>query len=72
MCPDTLKADRVEIRGFGSFGYRPHRQRRNPRSGDMVAVPAKYAPHFKPSKELREGVDKGDSNILNDHSTVRF
>lgn len=49
---------RVEIRGFGSFGlnYRPPRQGRNPKSGDKVKVPAKYVPHFKVGKELRERV----------------
>ena len=49
----------VEIRGFGSFGlnYRPPRVGRNPKSGEKVQVPAKYVPHFKAGKELRERVD---------------
>jgi integration host factor subunit beta len=49
---------RVEIRGFGSFGlnYRPPRQGRNPKTGDKVKVPAKYVPHFKAGKDLRERV----------------
>lgn len=52
------KGGRVEIRGFGSFGlnYRPPRQGRNPKTGDRVKVPAKYVPHFKAGKELRERV----------------
>ncbi len=51
---------RAEIRGFGSFGlnYRPPRQGRNPMNGDKVAVPAKYVPHFKVGKDLRERVNK--------------
>jgi len=60
---DTLsstlsRGGRVEIRGFGSFGlnYRPPRQGRNPKTGDKVKVPAKYVPHFKAGKELRERV----------------
>ena len=50
---------RIEIRGFGSFAlnYRPPRLGRNPKSGDRVQVPAKYVPHFKAGKELRERVD---------------
>ena len=54
------KGGRVEIRGFGSFGlnYRPPRQGRNPKTGDKVKVPAKYVPHFKAGKELRERVSK--------------
>ena len=53
--------DRIEIRGFGSFSlhYRPPRVGRNPKSGDPVSLPAKYVPHFKPGKELRERVNLG-------------
>jgi integration host factor subunit beta len=50
--------DRIEIRGFGSFSlnYRPPRQGRNPKTGEPVAVAAKWVPSFKPGKELRERV----------------
>lgn len=65
---DTLSATlsqggRVEIRGFGSFAlnYRPPRQGRNPKTGDKVKVPAKYVPHFKAGKDLRERVCKQKS-----------
>jgi integration host factor subunit beta len=52
----TLRAgNRIEIRGFGSFGltYRPTRLNRNPRTGERVQVPAKFVPHFKTGKDLR-------------------
>ena len=54
-----VRGDRIEIRGFGSFAlnYRPPRIGRNPKTGDKVQVPAKYVPHFKSGKELRERVD---------------
>ncbi|MCF8177434.1 MAG: integration host factor subunit beta [Sulfuritalea sp.] len=54
-----VRNDRIEIRGFGSFAlnYRPPRVGRNPKSGEKVQVPAKYVPHFKAGKELRERVD---------------
>jgi len=58
---DSLaRGDRVEIRGFGSFSlnYRPPRKGRNPKSGDPVSVPAKYVPHFKAGKEMRERVEE--------------
>ena len=60
---------RIEIRGFGSFAlnYRPPRVGRNPKSGDRVQVPAKYVPHFKAGKELRERVD-GNEEGHNDSS----
>lgn len=52
--------NRVEIRGFGSFAlnYRPPRTGRNPKTGEKVAVPGKFVPHFKPGKELRERVEQ--------------
>ncbi len=54
-----IQGQRIEIRGFGSFSlnYRPPRTGRNPKTGEKVDVPAKYVPHFKPGKELRDRVD---------------
>ena len=54
------RGDRIETRGFGSFdlNYRPPRIGRNPKSGEKVEVAAKYVPHFKAGKELRERVDQ--------------
>ena len=48
LAESLTRGQRVEIRGFGSFGlnYRPPRTGRNPKSGDEVQVPAKYVPHF--------------------------
>ena len=64
MSEALAKGDRIEIRGFGSFSlnYRPPRVGRNPKSGDKVSVPAKWVPHFKAGKELRERVD-GSLNV---------
>ncbi|MFZ4499410.1 MAG: HU family DNA-binding protein, partial [Burkholderiales bacterium] len=44
--------------GSFSLNYRPPRQGRNPKTGDTVPVPAKYVPHFKAGKELRDRVDE--------------
>lgn len=54
------RQDRVEIRGFGSFSlhHRPARTGRNPKTGEAVEIPAKYVPHFKPGKEMRERVNE--------------
>jgi integration host factor subunit beta len=59
MSETLATGDRIEIRGFGSFGlnYRPPRTGRNPKTGEKVQVPKKYVPHFKAGKELRERVD---------------
>ncbi len=60
MSDALVRGDRIEIRGFGSFAlnYRPPRVGRNPKSGEKVSVPAKWVPHFKAGKELRERVDQ--------------
>ncbi|MDQ2994848.1 MAG: integration host factor subunit beta [Pseudomonadota bacterium] len=51
--------ERIEIRGFGSLklNFRPPRNAHNPKTGEKVATIAKYTPHFKPGKELRERVN---------------
>ncbi|MER2519338.1 MAG: integration host factor subunit beta [Bdellovibrionales bacterium] len=48
--------NRVELRGFGAFSVkrRDARQGRNPRTGQTVAVSAKYVPFFKTGKQLRD------------------
>jgi integration host factor subunit beta len=57
---ELASGGRAEIRGFGSFSlsYRPPRTGRNPKSGKQVDVPAKWVPHFKAGKELRERVGR--------------
>jgi integration host factor subunit beta len=59
MSDTLLNGGRVEVRGFGSFSlnFRSPRQGRNPKTGARVQVPAKYVPHFKAGKELKERVD---------------
>ncbi len=57
---DALRnGDKVEIRGFGSFTIRERtgREARNPKSGEIVNIPAKKTPFFKTGKELKERVN---------------
>jgi len=51
--------DKVEIRGFGSFVIRERNARiaHNPRSREIVEVPAKRVPFFKAGNDLRKVVD---------------
>ncbi len=61
LMSDTLSSgQRIEIRGFGSFSlhYRAPRMGRNPKTGESVSLQAKYVPHFKPGKELRDCVNE--------------
>lgn len=59
MSEALVNKQRIEIRGFGSFSlhYKPPRNAHNPKTGEKVVTEAKYSPHFKPGKELRERVD---------------
>jgi len=59
MAQSLASGERIEVRGFGSFSlhYRASRTGRNPKTGEAVALPPKYAPHFKPGKELRDRVN---------------
>ena len=52
--------DKVELRGFGSFGTRQRKPRtgRNPKTGTSVSVPARRIPFFKASRELKELINK--------------
>ncbi len=50
----------VEIRGFGSF-YRRHKKARigiNPKTKARTQVEEKFMPFFKPSKTLKEVVNR--------------
>ncbi len=65
MSTSMTQGERIEIRGFGSFSlhFRPPRIGRNPKTGDSVALPGKYVPHFKPGKELRDRVNSLTGDI---------
>ena len=53
------RGDRVELRGFGAFSIKRRASRigRNPRTGEVVQVAAKFLPYFKTGKELRERIN---------------
>jgi len=59
MAEVLARGERIEIRGFGSFGVKERgaRQGRNPRTGDVVEVAAKRIPFFRAGKDLRVEVN---------------
>ena len=59
------RGEKVEIRGFGSFRTRQRQSRigRNPKNGARVEVPPKTIPYLKPSKELRELIQRMASAV---------
>jgi DNA-binding protein HU-beta len=55
----TIKTgDKVNITGLGIFKVKEKKARlaRNPKTGESIQVPAKNAPKFVPSKNLKEAV----------------
>jgi len=52
------KGERVAIPGLGIFSVRERaaRKGRNPRTGDVIDIPARKVVVFKPAKDLRGGV----------------
>ena len=58
------RGERVEVRGFGSFGVRSYKsyKGRNPKTGEIVDVPPKRLPFFKVGKELKEMVNREQPN----------
>ena len=51
--------DEVMLAGFGTFTVRKRAARsgRNPRTGDIISIPASNFPAFKPGKALRDAVN---------------
>lgn len=52
--------DRVQLIGFGTFQLRERKAHkgRNPQTGKKITIPAKQVVSFKPSTNLRKGVNK--------------
>ncbi len=53
------KGERIEIRGFGSFGLQFYLPRvgRNPRTGERINLPTRVSLRFRPGKALRDQVN---------------
>jgi nucleoid DNA-binding protein len=59
MRESLSRGDRIEIRGFGVFQVKdtkPKPAARNPRTGEIIYVPARSKTHFKPGKLLKEAL----------------
>ena len=55
-----VKADKVQLVGFGSFEVRKRaaRKGRNPQTKEEIKIPASKAPVFKAGKALKDLVNK--------------
>ena len=61
MRNSLINGDRIEIRGFGVFqvkNTKPKPAARNPRTGEIIYVPARRKTHFKPGKLLKDALHK--------------
>jgi DNA-binding protein HU-beta len=49
------KGKEVRLVGFGTFGVKKRKARkgRNPRTGEVIKIPAQKVPFFRPSSELK-------------------
>ena len=60
---ETLsQGNRIEIRGFGVFQVKdtkPKPAARNPRTGEIIYVPARRKTHFKPGLVLKRALHDG-------------
>ena len=59
MSQSLVHGQRIEVRDFGSFTpkCRGPRNAHNPKTGEKLVTEAKYTPHFKPGKALRERIE---------------
>ena len=61
MREQLIEGNRIEVRGFGVLETKDTKAKpaaRNPRTGEIVYVPARRKTHFKPGKELKEALHK--------------
>jgi len=60
MREELSEGNRIEIRGFGVVSVKdtaPKPAARNPRTGEIISVPARRKTHFKPGRELKEALN---------------
>ena len=54
------KSERIELRGFGVFDVKKREARiaRNPKNGNVVAVPSKNIPFFRMGKAMKDRINR--------------
>ena len=57
---ELAKKEKVQLVGFGTFETRERaaREGRNPRTKEVISIPASVVPVFKAGKEFKEKVNK--------------
>jgi len=54
------KEESVDIRGFGSFRVvtRKARKARNPKTGELITIPERKVPVFRPATDLKKVINE--------------
>ena len=57
---EMQKGEKIQLVGFGTFevSERAAREGRNPKSGEVMNIPASKSPKFKPGKALKDKVNE--------------
>ncbi|EKE01241.1 MAG: DNA-binding protein HU-beta [uncultured bacterium] len=60
MTKALVKNDTIQLVGFGSFSVKKRKPRegRNPRSGEIIKIPARKAIGFSVGKALKDAINK--------------
>ena len=60
IAEELKKCEKIQLVGFGTFevSERAAREGRNPRSGEVMNIPASKAPKFKAGKALKDIVNE--------------
>jgi integration host factor subunit beta len=67
MRESLIAGNRIEIRGFGVLGIKPTKPKpaaRNPRTGEIVYVPARRKSYFKAGVLIKKALHKPLSELL--------
>ncbi|MBS6643555.1 HU family DNA-binding protein [Clostridium sp. MCC353] len=60
VAEELVKGEKIQLVGFGTFevSERAAREGRNPKSGEVMNIPASKSPKFKPGKALKDKVNE--------------
>ena len=74
MRDNLIQGNRIEVRGFGVFQVkdtRPKPAARNPRTGQVIYVPARRKTHFKPGRLLKEALHQTCQDAIQESAGKR-
>lgn len=66
MRVQLMEGNRIEIRGFGVLDVKttkPKPAARNPRTGEIIPIPARRKTHFKPGRILKEALSEPKTSL---------